>query len=233
MSVSDLSFDYISQSDLAAAFSLESACFPPSEAATLSSLTYRQSNAPLLFLGVFTPTPRTLIAFTCSTLTPSPHLEHDSMSTHVPGAPYAAIHSVCVQQQYRRMGVALALLNEYKIRLAQMGLKGARLITHDELIPLYQQAGFGMVGESSVVHGERKWFEMKIDFGLLPQPKEEKEKEKVAVVEKEAGVRSPGKAWESFGSIEELVGEGSALGSADTHQISLSVKVFLRVLDHS
>ena len=120
---------------------------------------------------MYTSAPRTLIAFTCATLTPSPTLSHESMGTHVADAPYAAIHSVCVSAEYRRKGVALALLTEYLVRLRlQPALKGARLITHDELVLLYTQAGFTMVGKSEVVHGERPWWEMKVDFELPVVP---------------------------------------------------------------
>lgn len=115
------------------------------------------------------------------------------MSTHVAGAPYVAIHSVCISGEYRRKGVAVALLKEYLARVEKDGVKGARLITHEELVPLYAKAGFAMVGESEVVHGERKWWEMKVDFG---------EREKVVVVEE---VRNPGSTWESFGGIEALL----------------------------
>lgn len=115
------------------------------------------------------------------------------MSTHVVGAPYVAIHSVCISAEYRRKGVAVALLKEYLGRLEKEGVRGARLITHEELVPLYAKAGFEMVGESEVVHGERKWWEMKVDF---------EEREKVVVAEE---MRNPGSTWESFGGIEALL----------------------------
>ncbi|KAL8280586.1 hypothetical protein RQP46_006909 [Phenoliferia psychrophenolica] len=216
MSVENLSFEFVQAHEVERALEIELASFPPDEAASLDSLTYRQQHAPSLFLGVFTSSPRTLIAFTCATLTPSSTLSHASMSTHVPSAPFVAIHSVCVDALYRRKGVALALLTEYLVRLRQQpNLKGARLITHHNLIPLYTQAGFKLVGESQVVHGAEKWFEMKVDFG-----EETKVEEKaVAVVEvpREDGVRSPGKAWDSFGGIEELVGEDGKVNKADLY----------------
>lgn len=88
------------------------------------------------------------------------------MSTHQPNTPYAAIHSVCVHPDHRGKGIALTLLKAYLARLSDIpAIEGARLITHDELIPLYQKAAFELVGPSSVVHGARKWYEMKVDFG--------------------------------------------------------------------
>lgn len=126
------------------------------------------------------------------------------MSTHIPNAPYVAIHSVCVAADYRRKGVAVALLKEYLARVRAQGRKGARLITHEELVPLYTKAGFELVGESSVVHGERKWWEMKVDF---PEPpaKEVVESEKAVAAAVEPEVRSPGLVWESFGGMDVLL----------------------------
>lgn len=88
------------------------------------------------------------------------------MSTHVPGAPYAAIHSVCVHPNHRKHGIALSLLKAYLARLSDIpAIDGARLITHDHLIPFYQKAAFHLVGPSGVVHGSSKWYEMRVDFG--------------------------------------------------------------------
>lgn len=105
------------------------------------------------------------------------------MSTHIPGASFVAIHSVCVDLGYRHKGVATALLEEYQKRLGGMsGVKGGRLIAHKELVGLYQSTGWVLVGKSEVVHGEREWFELKMDF-------DENEEE-----EEEVG-RNPGKRW--------------------------------------
>lgn len=43
-------------------------------------------------------------------------------------------------------------------------IRGVRLIAHEELVPLYQKAGFELVGLSEVSHGARPWYEMKLDF---------------------------------------------------------------------
>lgn len=118
------------------------------------------------------------------------------MSTHIPSAAYVAIHSVCVSASYRRTGVALSLLKHFveQVKLSAK-VKGCRLITHEELVGLYEKCGFEMVGESAVVHGERKWYEMKIDFPSVPVEVDVKK------VEAE-NVRNPGKTLQSFGGGE-------------------------------
>lgn len=145
---------------------------------------YRQSQAPDLFLGAYLPahsdgassssqnsnnTPSlTLIGYICATTSPASTLTHDSMSTHVPGASSVCIHSVCVAPEYRRRGIALRLLKEYISTLdnaTNTPYTRILLIAHDDLVPLYEKAGFTLVGPSKVQHGARPWFEMRRDLG--------------------------------------------------------------------
>jgi len=64
------------------------------------------------------------------------------------------------------------LLREYITRLESAtrddGLRSyerALIITHEELKPFYEAAGFEWLGKSDVVHGSRPWFEMRKVFG--------------------------------------------------------------------
>lgn len=129
------------------------------------SLSYRQANAPHLFLGAFQP-PRTLLGYVVSTLSTSPTLTHSSMSSHDPTGTSVCIHSVAVTPTHQRRGIALALLKTYVSRLEETAdVERALLITHEELRPLYAKAGFAWIGKSAVVHGARDWFEMRVEFG--------------------------------------------------------------------
>ncbi|KAF9004608.1 acyl-CoA N-acyltransferase [Cyathus striatus] len=169
MSDSDpIIFDLLATDDLQSALEIELQGFPPDEAATIDSFRLRQSQAGDLFLGAYIPgsTKRELIGYICSTLSNANTLSHESMSTHIPSGSSVCIHSVCVAPQYRHKGVASLLLNEYASRLQKAHQAGAPyerllLITHDDLIPLYEKAGFTMLGRSSVVHGSKPWFEMR------------------------------------------------------------------------
>lgn len=93
------------------------------------------------------------------------------MSTHVPSSSSVCIHAICVAPEYRRKGIGLGLLREYIVRLeaANAATKGkdgkgkyerVLLITHEELKPFYELAGFKWVGRSEVIHGSKPWFEM-------------------------------------------------------------------------
>lgn len=138
---------------------------------------YRQKQAPDLFLGAYIPGSggRTLIGYVCSTLSPSDHLTHESMSEHVPDGTSVCVHAVCVTSDLRRRGVALGLLKEYIARLQNARLFGAPyerilLITHEDMRSLYEQAGFEWQGESKVVHGPDPWYEMRITLTPPPPP---------------------------------------------------------------
>ncbi|KAI5826663.1 acyl-CoA N-acyltransferase [Schizophyllum commune Tattone D] len=189
----NITFSPVPASDLETAIAIEKASYPEDEAASLEAFRYRQSQAPDLFLGAYLPahsdgasssshndnntSSLTLIGYICATTSPASTLTHNSMSTHIPGAPSVCIHSVCVAPEYRRRGIALRLLKEYVGRLEgqinNSTLKHVTntpytrilLIAHDDLVPLYEKAGFTFVGPSTVQHGARPWFEMRRDLG--------------------------------------------------------------------
>lgn len=108
------------------------------------------------------------------------------------------------------------MLKEYLERLkVEPGVKGARLITHEKLIGLYGKAGFELVGESEVVHGPEKWFEMKVDF---EEGKGEKEKVgggQEVEEEDEGEIRNPGKKLARVGGLADVVDKETKTNKAD------------------
>ncbi|KAH9475961.1 putative N-acetyltransferase C9.02c [Psilocybe cubensis] len=178
-----LIFDYVPSYDIPAALEIEKQGYPEDEAGTESSFRLRQSQAGNLFLGAYEPTSgseRRLIGYICSTLSPSPTLSHDSMSTHVPNSSSVCIHSVCVSPSHQRRGIGLSLLKEYITRLEKARAGGyanyrrVLLITHENLRDFYEKAGFEWLGKSEVVHGSRPWFEMRRELhsaqGVIETP---------------------------------------------------------------
>ena len=89
------------------------------------------------------------------------------MSTHVPGARSLCIHGVCVSRAYQRRGAASTLLKEYLRRASAATTGGVAaydrvlLIAHEDMRGLYEGVGFEYVGRSTVVHGDKPWFEMR------------------------------------------------------------------------
>lgn len=237
-------YDLVQASDIDRAFEIEKEGFPEDEAASLESLQYRQRHAGDYFLGAYevdssdsSSTRRLLIGYACATLTRQPTLTHEAMSTHEPEGTHVAIHSVCVAPSHRQRGIASALLREYLARLDEAGqgqqqkqpqsaraqIESALLIAHPELVPLYERAGFTVVGPSAVVHGAKPWVELRRDFSkpadassavssssagpsstaqAEASPAAEKDEER----EEEGEVRSPGRLLRYFkGGMSDLV----------------------------
>ncbi|KAG0303092.1 hypothetical protein BGZ98_007001 [Dissophora globulifera] len=133
----NLSLEYrlVPAEDVLKAYTIESAEYPESEAASLENLVYRQQVAPLLFLGCYTHEQKdadsnnndmyndeaapTLIGYIVSTLSSDTSLTHSSMSTHDPQGSSVCIHSVCVTSAYQRRGIAIAMVKEYLKHLQQ------------------------------------------------------------------------------------------------------------------
>ncbi|GAA5984378.1 hypothetical protein JCM10908_003325 [Rhodotorula pacifica] len=218
-------YDLVQASDIDRAFEIETQGFPEDEAASLESLRYRQEHAGDYFLGAYEATSdgststsdkkdRLLVGYICATLTSHTTLTHDTMSTHEPSGGYIAIHSVCVAPSHRGKGIASSLLKEYIARFESTGgKKGALLIAHPELVPLYEKAGFTVVGSSAVVHGAKPWIELRRDFPLSSSsssgeaaPSSSAPVAQQQEQQEEGEVRSPGRLLSYFrAGMDDLV----------------------------
>eukprot|EP00048_Salpingoeca_helianthica_P021029 m.9938 g.9938 ORF g.9938 m.9938 type:complete len:172 (+) comp5506_c0_seq1:12-527(+) len=153
---------------LDAAMELEIAGYPEDEAASRESFHLRLTRASNLFLGLWACDPgseRRLIGYACATRTSSSVLEEESMRRHEDQGETVCIHSVCIHKDFRRKGHALSLLKSYIEHVRTVpGVKRLLLISHEELLPLYTQAGFVCRGPSKVHHGARPWFECALEL---------------------------------------------------------------------
>lgn len=181
-------FDLVRQGEVSAAYKMEVKGYPQEDAASLDSLKYRQREAPHLFLGAFVPSAppkvsgplsmaghaqRKLIAYACGTGASA--LTARSMKVHSDDEDtwLVCLHSVCVLPEHQKKGVALKLIEEYMKRLKKgeqgkggtiqpkKGYECVALLAHEELTPLYEKAGFKMLGVSHVNWGTGGWFEMR------------------------------------------------------------------------
>lgn len=74
------------------------------------------------------------------------------------------IHSVCIDNAYRRRGLARALLQHYITECKSPSFTALILVCHPELLPLYQAVGFKNAGLSDLIHGQRPWHQMRLDI---------------------------------------------------------------------
>ena len=110
-----------------------------------------------------------IVGFVCSTRCDS--FTAESMTTHVATGRYLAVHSVVVDEKYRRLGVASAMLQDYvrqMTRLNDLGTHGPIdamvLLAKRELLGFYLDNGFRATRPSPIVHGRERWYEMEREF---------------------------------------------------------------------
>eukprot|EP00558_Chaetoceros_sp_UNC1202_P007496 CAMPEP_0197234808 /NCGR_PEP_ID=MMETSP1429-20130617/2457_1 /TAXON_ID=49237 /ORGANISM="Chaetoceros sp., Strain UNC1202" /LENGTH=226 /DNA_ID=CAMNT_0042693299 /DNA_START=15 /DNA_END=695 /DNA_ORIENTATION=- len=98
------------------------------------------------------------------------------MSTHTPTGSLLAIHSVVVLEEYRRKGVATAMLQnyleliqDYNDKMTTAGgngddeyvpIQSVVLLAKSHLLSFYVDCGFRVNRPSPIVHGQEQWYEL-------------------------------------------------------------------------
>lgn len=172
---------------------IEKASYPASEAASRSSLQYRQHHAASYFRCAVVPSndsgynreesgsgggnknqaahlvnddeDREVIGFICATRCHEFDLE--SMSTHHSEGPLLAIHSVVVREEHRRKGIATAMLEDYVEMMREMADDGVQklvLIAKANLLSFFVDCGFSVIKPSAIVHGEGPWYDLELNL---------------------------------------------------------------------
>jgi len=191
--LSRVTFRTIGPTDINRCHEIEKASYPQDEAATRSALQYRQHHAEKYFRCAVLRRldddddeeedhdEREVIGFICATRTNS--FDHESMSAHNHSGRLLAIHSVVVEEPYRRQGVASAMLQDYvqtvKMISAQQRssadachIETLVLMAKSHLIGLYCTVGFHCLGVSPIVHGSEQWFHLELT--LVQEDEQEK-----------------------------------------------------------
>ncbi|KAF9448529.1 acyl-CoA N-acyltransferase [Macrolepiota fuliginosa MF-IS2] len=172
-------FDYVTAAEVHDAADHERKAFPPDEADSPEQFRYRYTHAGHLFLGAFVPSPsqpkgRRLVGHICSTQSPLTYYTKESMSVHVPFSASICVHSICLLGSYRRKGIGMKMIREYLSRIRdycsseELVSKGkperVLLLTHSDVRPFYEKAGFACTRKSDVVLGTGVWYEMCLDL---------------------------------------------------------------------
>eukprot|EP00529_Nitzschia_sp_RCC80_P030454 CAMPEP_0113443130 /NCGR_PEP_ID=MMETSP0014_2-20120614/1975_1 /TAXON_ID=2857 /ORGANISM="Nitzschia sp." /LENGTH=295 /DNA_ID=CAMNT_0000334067 /DNA_START=283 /DNA_END=1167 /DNA_ORIENTATION=- /assembly_acc=CAM_ASM_000159 len=194
-----LTFRPAESKDIDRCYEIESSSYPPDEAATLDGLQYRQREANPFFQvchlacdgeGADADAEEKIIGFICSTR--CQEFEEESMSTHVPDGKLLAIHSVVVDEAFRRKGIATVMLKNYVQNIKdssaaeeeeyqQAPIESIVLLAKQHLLSFYVQCGFMVNRVSPIVHGQDTWFELQQDISMkkkkkvraLPNPNEQ------------------------------------------------------------
>lgn len=166
--VNTVRFRTVMPTDIPRCYEIETASYPTEEAASRSSLQYRQHHAEKYFrcavLGE--EEEETVIGFICATRCKA--FDADAMSTHDSTGPLLAVHSVVVDKLYRKQGIAFAMMKDYVNTMRQMhdGVERLVLISKAELLAFYVKCGYAVLRPSNIIHGEELWYHLEMDVRL-------------------------------------------------------------------
>ena len=153
-------------SDLAAVTEVEAICFPAAEAATKEEFRERLESYADHFLLMFDG--EKLAAFIDGFVTDEPDLTdqmYENAAMHSESGKWQMIFGVNTLPEYRRRGLAGALINEMIAEARRQGRDGLVLTCKDRLVHYYAKFGFvneGVSGKST--HGGAVWNQMRLTF---------------------------------------------------------------------
>lgn len=152
--------------DLDAISEVESECFPAAEAATKEEFRERLESYADHFLLMFDG--EKLVAFTDGFVTDEPDLTdqmYENAAMHSESGKWQMIFGVNTLPEYRRRGLAGALINEMIAEARRQGRDGLVLTCKDRLVHYYAKFGFLNEGVSEKsTHGGAVWNQMRLTF---------------------------------------------------------------------
>ena len=152
--------------DLDQVAEVERICFPEAEAAGRESLRLRIQAFPESFL-VAEEQGGTIIGFINGAVTDKKTISDDMFEDaglHKEDGAYQSIFGLDVLPQYRRQGIAAALMEGLIRSAEEKGRKGLILTCKERLIPYYGKFGYRNMGVSESVHGGAVWYDMIMEF---------------------------------------------------------------------
>ena len=156
---------HASRKDIAALTAVETACFPPAEAATekefIDRVQYYGNHFWLLYEG------DKLLAFVDGFVTDEPDLTdvmYEDAALHNEQGAWQMIFGVNTLPEYRCQGVAAALLERAIFDAKAQSRKGLVLTCKDKLVHYYAKFGFVSEGVSGSTHGGAVWYQMRLTF---------------------------------------------------------------------
>lgn len=152
--------------DLDQVAEVERICFPEAEAAGRESLRLRIQAFPESFL-VAEEQGGAIIGFINGAVTDKKTISDDMFEyagLHKEDGAYQSIFGLDVLPQYRRQGIAAALMEGLIRSAEEKGRKGLILTCKERLIPYYGKFGYRNMGVSESVHGGAVWYDMIMEF---------------------------------------------------------------------
>lgn len=140
---------------------IESACFPPEQAASRASIAGRVAAWPQhILLGL---ADGQIVGYAMGPVIPHPTIE-DEMFTdpgcHDEKAAYQSVFSLAVHPDHQRKGFGRLLLNEMIAQARREGRRAVTLTCRTHKVAYYESFGFENRGVAASCHGGVQWFDM-------------------------------------------------------------------------
>ncbi len=151
--------------DLPALAAIESACFPPDEAASEKILADRLGIYPNHFWLL--EKEGALISFINGLVTDEPKLRDEmytNASLHNEQGAWQMIFGVNTLPSYRRQGIAAHIMERVIADAKFQGRQGCVLTCKAKLLHYYEKFGYRSEGISSSTHGGAVWYDMRLRF---------------------------------------------------------------------
>ena len=152
--------------DLDAVCRVENRCFPEAEAATRAAFQTRIKLFPERFLVAEHPT-NGIIGLINGCCTDTPVLGDELYEPDCPHSltnPWQTVFGLDTLPEYRRRGVAAALMNAFIAQAKARGQLGVALTCKAHLVHYYERFGYRNEGVSASVHGGAVWYDMVLRF---------------------------------------------------------------------
>ena len=88
----------------------------------------------------------------------------EDVSMHNENGDWQMIFGVDTHPNYRKKGLATAVLNAFIENARIKGRKGVVLTCKENLISFYEKFGFVCEGKSESIHGNAIWYQMRLEF---------------------------------------------------------------------
>ena len=142
---------------------IERICFPPNEACSEKMMKDRVQTAPELFLAAVDKETGKIAGFLNGLATDETVLRDEffkDAGLHDPEGKNIMLLGLDVLPEYRRQGLATAIMSRYLERERQKGRKTIILTCLEGKVKMYEKMGFQNQGISGSVWGGEQWYEM-------------------------------------------------------------------------
>lgn len=164
--MNELKIRNVHEADLDACFEVETACWPPEEAALKETIARRIAVFPQGFFVA--ESDGRVIGMLNSCCTNNKTLDDEQLKQlvgHDVDGPNMVIFALAVLPEYRRRGIAAELLSHFIKFAGKLHKTKVLLMCHSELVAYYERFCFVHAGLSRSCHGGGTWQEMVLDLG--------------------------------------------------------------------